>query len=587
MSIRRLALLASLTSLAPLTGCLASSSGPDTRDMTDSGDDALTVCAAHGTVEGVDVSEFQGSINWSQVKAAGRVFAFIRVSDGTGHLDSTFAHNWAAAKSAGVIRGAYQFFRASEDGTAQANVLLSHMGTLQAGDLPPVADVEVSDGVGPSTLNAQLAKWVARIKSATGKTPIIYTSPGLWPSLSGSSSFKGETMWVANWGPSCPGLPSPWTSWKFWQYSDSGHVSGIPDTVDLDKFNGTLEDLKAWAGSSGGSSGGKPTGFSDLNGDVAGGLAVARNADGRLEVFGVDASGDVTTTFQTAPNSGWSGWYSLGASNLAGTPTVGTNADGRLEVFARSNDKNLYHAWQDAPNGSIGDWAKMPAYVTSDPVVGRNKDGRLELFVPGTDGFLYHTWQKTPNGGWSDFAAMGNVEGGGLITPAVVTDHAGNLAVVARGKSDEATYIMREKTGGGWTSWTSLGGKATDTPALAVNADGRLEVFVKGTDGALWHKWEATPGGAWSGWSSLGGGVSSPAVAADSNGKLTVFVRGNNNALYRIAQTSSGWTGWTGMGGDFAGAPAPSNDKDKRVEVFVRGTDGSVGHVWEKSDGVW
>src|SRR6185369_1551250 len=154
-----------------------------------------------------------------------------------------FNQNWAGAKAAGVTRGVYQFFRAGQDGTAQANLVLQHLGG-DIGELAPVADVEVTDGVGPGTLNAHLQQWIDRIKSATGKTPIIYTSPGLWGSLSGSSQFAGDTLWVANWGVSCPSLPSAWSTYKFWQYADDGHVPGISGAVDLDVFNGTLAELK-------------------------------------------------------------------------------------------------------------------------------------------------------------------------------------------------------------------------------------------------------------------------------------------------------------------------------------------------------
>src|SRR5438132_949047 len=96
---------------------------------------------------GIDVSYYEGHIDWPQVKAAGNDFAFIRLSDGTHHLDSKFAANWAGAKDAGVIRGAYQFFRPAQSATAQANLLLDTMGALEPGDLPPTLDVEVMDGV--------------------------------------------------------------------------------------------------------------------------------------------------------------------------------------------------------------------------------------------------------------------------------------------------------------------------------------------------------------------------------------------------------------------------------------------------------
>ncbi|MFT3765922.1 MAG: GH25 family lysozyme [Minicystis sp.] len=215
-------------------------------EMTGDRGDEIQVCPK-ATVEGIDVSEFQGNIDWSAVRASGRAFAFIRVADGAGYIDPKFATNWSKAKAAGVARGVYQFFRPGQDGTAQANVLLQHLGG-DIGEIAPVVDVEVSDGVSPGTLNTHLAQWIARIQQATGKTPIIYTSPGLWPSLSGSSQFSSATLWVAHWGASCPSVPSAWNSFSFWQYADNGHVPGIGPLVDLDRFNGTLADLVALGG---------------------------------------------------------------------------------------------------------------------------------------------------------------------------------------------------------------------------------------------------------------------------------------------------------------------------------------------------
>jgi len=81
-------------------------------------EEAATVCPGPSTVEGIDVSEFQGNINWSSVKASGRQFAIIRVSDGTGHLDPYFSQNWSGAKAAGLIRGVYQFFEPGSPPTA-------------------------------------------------------------------------------------------------------------------------------------------------------------------------------------------------------------------------------------------------------------------------------------------------------------------------------------------------------------------------------------------------------------------------------------------------------------------------------------
>jgi GH25 family lysozyme M1 (1,4-beta-N-acetylmuramidase) len=208
---------------------------------------AVVSCAGGATLEGVDVSEFQGGIDWNAVHGSGRAFAIARVSDGTQHPDPTFDTNWAGIKAAGMVRGVYQFFRASEDPIAQADFLLGKVGTLAPGDLPPVLDVEVTDGQSGDAVIAGVSAWAAHIQQQTGITPMVYTAPGFWDPLPNTGSLGNLVLWVANWQVSCPDTPTPWGSWKFWQYADNGSVPGIAGAVDLDQFNGALVDLQAVA----------------------------------------------------------------------------------------------------------------------------------------------------------------------------------------------------------------------------------------------------------------------------------------------------------------------------------------------------
>jgi lysozyme len=236
------------TALCATALACGSSPGDGSVEKTGSSSAPVTVCAGASTVKGVDVSVYQGSVNWSSVKAAGYDFGIARVSDGTANPDSTFAGNWSGMKAAGVVRGAYQYFRASVDPTAQADLVVSSEGTLEAGDLSPVADIETLDGESGATLVANLATWVSVIKSKTGRTPIIYTAPGFWDDLPSTGQFSDVTLWVANWEVSCPDTPTPWTSWTFWQNADNGSVSGISGAVDTDEYNGTLAQLQASSG---------------------------------------------------------------------------------------------------------------------------------------------------------------------------------------------------------------------------------------------------------------------------------------------------------------------------------------------------
>ncbi len=209
---------------------------------------ALTVCAAGATIQGVDVSVYQGTVDWTKVKAAGIDFAFARVSDGTGTLDTTFAANWKGMKAAGIVRGVYQFFEPGEDPVTQADLVMSQVkaaGGFEPGDLPPVMDMEVTGGQTDATIQANMQSWLTEIEKAYGRNGIIYTNESTSTHFGGK--FTSYSLWVASWGASCPTMPNGFTQWKFWQYADTGTINGISGAVDHDEFNGSLSDLQAWA----------------------------------------------------------------------------------------------------------------------------------------------------------------------------------------------------------------------------------------------------------------------------------------------------------------------------------------------------
>ena len=208
------------------------------------------VCAQGATVKGVDVSYYEGSINWTSLHNGGYQFAFIRVSDGTGFHDPKFATYWPAAKNAGMIRGAYQFFRPNQNVIAQADLLIAALGGhYEVGDLPPVIDVEATGGLGPASVASKVRQWVDHVKAALGVDPIVYTGKFFWrDEVGGPTSFVNNALWIAQYTSLCPDLPSPWTKWTFWQNSETGSVSGISGHMDTNYFNGSLADLQGFAG---------------------------------------------------------------------------------------------------------------------------------------------------------------------------------------------------------------------------------------------------------------------------------------------------------------------------------------------------
>ncbi len=210
-------------------------------------EEAMTAkCAGGSTVKGIDVSYYQGAIDWGRVKNDGVKFAFIRVSDGLGYHDSRFGANWSGAKAHGVLRGAYQFFRSNESAVAQADLLINKIGGhLGPDDLPPVIDVESADGQSAHTIATKVKAWLNRIHDKLGVNGIVYTGPYFWQDSVGGANLSSHPLWVAHYGTQCPLVPGAWSRWTFHQFTSSGRVAGIGGNVDTNHFNGTLAQLKS------------------------------------------------------------------------------------------------------------------------------------------------------------------------------------------------------------------------------------------------------------------------------------------------------------------------------------------------------
>jgi lysozyme len=199
-------------------------------------------CGEPARLHGIDVSRWQGEIDWERVKAAGISFAFIRVSDGMAVVDERFERNWAASRRVGVQRGAYQYFRASTDGRKQAEIFVRAVKRNGRTDLPLVADVETDDGQPPEVLRKQLKRWLKHVEKRMHHRPYIYMSPSMGQVL--GRHFRRYQLWLAHYETDCPRVPDGWRRWIFWQHSNKGRVDGISGDVDLDQFAGSARALK-------------------------------------------------------------------------------------------------------------------------------------------------------------------------------------------------------------------------------------------------------------------------------------------------------------------------------------------------------
>lgn len=196
-------------------------------------------------LRGVDVSVYQGTVDWGQVAGSGKSFAIVKASEGVGGVDANFAANWSGMAAHGLVRGAYHFFRPKDDGEAQARHFLAQVRP-GPDDLPPVVDVELSDGVSALTLLQRLETMLAALEQATNRLPMIYTMASFWDGLSAPGSFAHYPLWVANFGANAPAIPKPWSTYAIWQYVDDGSVRGISGNVDLDVAHATnVDELRA------------------------------------------------------------------------------------------------------------------------------------------------------------------------------------------------------------------------------------------------------------------------------------------------------------------------------------------------------
>ena len=238
-----------LACTALILGLIQCTPGASLGDPEDASTDAeaVRVCAAGTMTLGVDVTHHQGEIDWASTAASSVKFVYVRAGDGLAP-DTRFTSNWAGAAGAGVLRGAYQSLRPSQDPVAQAEAFLAALESnpLLDDDLPPAVMI-ASDGSSSAKIKSSLATWISVVEAATKRRVLIKTNAFVGSPL--GDAFEQHPLWVMNYTQS-PSLPAGWDDWSFWQYTDSGSFDGLELPANGSRFNGTIEDLKEFAASS-------------------------------------------------------------------------------------------------------------------------------------------------------------------------------------------------------------------------------------------------------------------------------------------------------------------------------------------------
>jgi len=203
----------------------------------------------HYQVHGVDVSRWQGDIDWMRLRTQGANFAFIKATDGGDHLDPMFQTNWRRTKEAGIRRGAYHFFYWCRTAGEQADWFIRNV-PRDPDALPPVIDVEWNGDSAckkrPSRARVleKMQVFLDKLERHYGKRPIIYTAPDFY-----EDNLQGELKGYPFWLRSVAAHPSkryPDRRWMFWQYSGSGLSHGVSGRIDLNVFSGSEGDWHNW-----------------------------------------------------------------------------------------------------------------------------------------------------------------------------------------------------------------------------------------------------------------------------------------------------------------------------------------------------
>lgn len=203
--------------------------------------------AAAYPVHGVDVSHYQGEIDWEQFREQGVEFAFIKATEGSSFADERFEENWANAKAAGLYTGAYHFFSFDSPPASQAEHFIAVAGDL-SGALPPVVDIEYygdkrEHPPEKARVVSGLQELLDALEEEYGVKPIIYTTYTVYNKYI-RSGFQEYPLWIRNvyYPPVDTGR-----KWTFWQYSDTGKLKGAEGTekyVDLNVFREDREELE-------------------------------------------------------------------------------------------------------------------------------------------------------------------------------------------------------------------------------------------------------------------------------------------------------------------------------------------------------
>lgn len=238
----RKTLLAALIGLITLVGCEQKTPAPPTTQSLAIPATNELVANNIADINGVDLSRWQGSVDFAKIKDAGKSYVFIKTTQGSQDVDPDYSRNIMNARAAGMAAGSYHFYMTDDKPDAQFANFAKHV-SLQAGDLPPVVDIEVlSRNSLPNTAD-ELKTFLSLLQNKYGVKPILYSGESFANEY--LNGFADYPLWLAEYNKDkTPQLPLDWKQWTFWQHTQNGRVAGVEGNVDLNRYNGTQAQFR-------------------------------------------------------------------------------------------------------------------------------------------------------------------------------------------------------------------------------------------------------------------------------------------------------------------------------------------------------
>lgn len=207
---------------------------------------SLLSAQAQGLV-GIDVSHHQGDINWKEVAREKIGFVYIKATEGATYTDSMFHKNMSEAIDAGMLVGAYHYFRMTSSATEQFKNFKESVGRYKM-QLVPMIDVETSDGKPVKQLQDSLDVFIKLLKEEFGCPPMIYGTQRSYNTYC-APKYNNYHLYIGRYGNNPPEIKGTGT-YSIWQYTESAYVKGIPKPVDMCRFNPkySINDIKRLSG---------------------------------------------------------------------------------------------------------------------------------------------------------------------------------------------------------------------------------------------------------------------------------------------------------------------------------------------------